>query len=125
MNRICRLSTCRNRCAINEVYCEEHKGMSNKQYNKHVRYNNDNSKYSKFYHTTAWRNLRRHKLLVNPLCEVCLEDGRMTNADMVDHTIELRDPIGGWEHRLDMNNLKSMCNACHNAKEHKHSQSHS
>lgn len=124
MNRICRLSTCRNRCAINEIYCEEHKGTNNRQYNKHIRYNNDNSRYSKFYHTTEWRKLRKYKLMINPLCEVCLEEERMTKAEVVDHHIELRDPNGGWEHRLDINNLVSMCNKHHNMKEHKHSQTH-
>lgn len=125
MNRICRVATCRNLCPTTEIYCEEHRGTNNKQYNKHVRYNNDNSKYSQFYHTSQWRNLRRHKLLLDPLCEVCMEQGRMTKAQVVDHQIELRDPIGGWENRLNLDNLKSMCHACHNAKEHKFSQSNS
>lgn len=124
MNRICRVATCRNRCDIKDIYCEEHKGMNNKQYNKHVRYNNDNSKYSRFYHTSGWRNLRRHKLLVNPLCEVCYSNGIMKHADMVHHIIELRDPLGGWEHRLDIDNIQSICYDCHNKVEHNHSQTH-
>jgi 5-methylcytosine-specific restriction protein A len=119
--RPCAVASCRNKVEIPELYCEQHKDKSNKDYNKHVRYNSDNEKYSRFYSNTQWKRVRKAKLMSNPMCEVCASEGRMTKADMVHHIIELRTPIIGWEHRLDKDNLQSICYECHNKLEHEYS----
>lgn len=118
--RKCAVSSCRNYVTLPERYCDAHQGYNNSQYNKHVRYNEDNKKYSTFYHSTQWRNVRKAKLMEQPLCEVCLAQGKYTNANMVHHKIELRSPTG-WKHRLDLNNLESICYECHNKEEHSYS----
>lgn len=119
--RPCANASCRTKVTVPERFCELHKDQSTKDYNTKIRYNSENEKYTKFYKTTQWRNVRRAKLRQNPLCEVCANEGRMNPADMVHHIIELRTPILGWEHRLDLDNLQSICYACHNATEHEHS----
>ncbi|USK87225.1 HNH endonuclease [Peribacillus asahii] len=43
---------------------------------------------------------------------MCIKDGRLTGAQMVDHIV----PIKRGGAQLDMNNLQSLCNACHNKK---------
>ena len=119
--RICAEPTCRERVDIPERYCEQHRGHSDKQYNKHVRTNDFNKKYNDFYHSTQWIKTRKAKLMEQPLCEVCLAQGRMTKADMVHHhKYELREP-GGWEHRLSLDNLQSICYTCHNGIHHEYS----
>lgn len=118
--RICASPMCRQRVELPNKYCEQHKGQSDKQYNKHVRTNDFNKKYNDFYHSTQWTKTRKAKLMQSPLCEVCAKQGTMTIADMVHHIIELRSP-NGWEHRLDMNNLESICYSCHNKEEHRYS----
>lgn len=119
--RICAEPTCRERVDIPERYCEEHRGHSDKQYNKHVRTNDFNKKYDDFYHSSQWRKTRKAKLMQHPLCEVCAREGRMTKADMVHHhKYELREP-GGWENRLSLDNLQSICYACHNGIHHEYS----
>lgn len=118
--RICAVPMCRNRVDIPARYCKEHAGYSDKQYNKHVRTNDFNKRYNDFYHSNGWRKVRKAKLLEQPLCEVCAREGRMTRADMIHHIIELRSP-NGWQHRLDMNNLESICYSCHNKEEHAYS----
>lgn len=119
--RKCAVSSCRNYVSIPERYCDAHKGHNNSQYNKHVRYNDENKKYSQFYNSTQWRNVRKAKLMEQPLCEVCLAQGKYTKADMVHHCkYELRDP-NGWEHRLSLDNLQSICYTCHTKQEHKYS----
>lgn len=67
---------------------------------------------SEFYRSTVWRKLRAHKLHINPICEECNKHGRITPAVMVDHIT----PINKGGGRLDMGNLQSMCNHCHNIK---------
>lgn len=117
----CNVSYCRTKVPLGTMYCDKHKGDSGKEYNKRVRYSKPNSKYSKFYHTPEWRKTRKAKLLETPYCEVCMSKGITTKADMVHHkTYELRSPEG-WEHRLDPDNLESICYAHHNMIEHKYS----
>lgn len=119
--RICAQAMCRNRVDLPQTYCAEHNGHSDKQYNKHVRTNDFNKKYNDFYHSTQWNNTRKAKLMEQPLCEICLAQGRMTKADMIHHyKYELREP-GGWEHRLSPDNLQSICYACHNGIHHEYS----
>lgn len=64
---------------------------------------------TEFYQSTAWRKLRAVKLEQEPMCEECLQAGRITPAQMVDHIV----PINKGGAGLDMDNLQSLCNACH------------
>ena len=43
------------------------------------------------------------------MCEECLKVGRLTPAQMVDHIV----PINKGGASLDIENLQSLCNACH------------
>lgn len=67
---------------------------------------------TEFYQSTAWRKLRAVKLQQQPLCEECLKSGRPTPAQMVDHI----RPINKGGASLDLANLQSLCNSCHNRK---------
>jgi 5-methylcytosine-specific restriction protein A len=66
-----------------------------------------NEKDNAFYHTTAWRKLRKYHLVREPLCREC-----GAPAQMVDHIKPIR--LGGEP--LDDNNLQSLCNRCHASK---------
>jgi 5-methylcytosine-specific restriction endonuclease McrA len=58
--------------------------------------------------------LRRRHLQQFPLCQSCLEQGRLEPARQVDHRIPfhgLADP-----RRLDPVNLMSLCTVCHMSK---------
>ena len=116
----CNVSYCRNKVPVGTMYCDIHKGDNGKEYNRRVRYSKPNSKYNMFYHTPEWRATRKAKLLETPFCEVCMSKGITTKADMVHHTTEIRTSEG-WEHRLDMNYLESICFSCHNKQEHPNS----
>jgi len=47
-----------------------------------------------------------------PLCSWCSDVGRVKPARVVDHIVRVRDGGEFW----DLNNLQTMCDACHNAK---------
>ena len=64
---------------------------------------------TEFYQSTSWRKLRALKLEQAPMCEECLKAGRLTPAQMVDHIV----PINKGGAPLDIENLQSLCNACH------------
>jgi 5-methylcytosine-specific restriction endonuclease McrA len=65
------------------------------------------------YSTARWQHLRRQKLQQNPLCEACMQDGRVEPATDVDH----RKPINaGGDPFPPLDGLASLCASCHNAK---------
>jgi 5-methylcytosine-specific restriction enzyme A len=63
-----------------------------------------------FYSSARWQKLRALKRSLDPLCEHCLERGRLTPAQMVHHDIALREDRG---QALTLDNLISLCHACH------------
>ena len=73
-------------------------------------------RWNKYYGSMSWHRLREAKLLDQPLCERCLSLGKVTAAECIHHRIvfgsaptdELR-----WQLFLDMDNLVSLCTACH------------
>lgn len=67
---------------------------------------------TKFYQSTAWRKLRVVKLEQQPLCEECLSKGIHTTAKVADHIV----PINRGGAALNIENLQSLCDRCHNIK---------
>ena len=94
----------------------EERKRNSKRYNASVRYGKD-SKYTEFYQSSGWRSKRKRVLLRDKyLCQECLKQGIVNDKRlMVHHIVELKDD---WKRRLDMNNLVTVCTACHNRIEH-------
>ncbi|MBA4509939.1 hypothetical protein H1057_18135 [Clostridium sporogenes] len=100
-------------------YCEEHihiaeekQQQRNKQYDKHIRYNKD-KKYTKFYHSKEWKNLRKYILkLYNgiDIYSYYIED-KIVIANTVHHIEEIKD---NWDKRLDVDNLFPLSDVTHN-----------
>ncbi len=67
---------------------------------------------TKFYLSPQWRKLRAMKLELQPLCEECLRNDKHTTAKVADHIT----PINRGGAPLDIENLQSLCNRCHNIK---------
>ena len=66
------------------------------------------------YQNTTWRKLRNTYLKQHPICEKCLEKGKITPATSVHH---VRSPFSNGDVNfnllLDANNLMSVCHLCH------------
>ena len=61
------------------------------------------------YNTVAWRKLRQHQLTVEPLCRMCLGEGRTTAATVCDPITPHRgDPDLFWS-----GPFQSLCATCH------------
>ncbi len=67
---------------------------------------------TKFYQSSPWRRLRLMQLQRSPICEECARNGVTTLAKVADHII----PINQGGEPLDIENLQSLCHACHNRK---------
>lgn len=65
------------------------------------------------YKTAAWQSIRARQLSKNPLCAACLIDGRITQANHVDHVFPWA-AIGGQA--FTRNLFQSLCSECHGIK---------
>lgn len=90
--------------------------------NKPKRRVNPNSNYNKdiaqklVYNTSKWIKLRNYKMQVNPLCEKCLEEDRITPAIHIHHITPFMNGRTNEQIKwlgFDFNNLKSLCLICH------------
>lgn len=89
-------------------YCEEHKKLTDKQYNQYGR-----DEFSKnFYKTAEWQYARKRQLEQYPFCEECLKMGKRIKATMVDHI----KPIKQGGDKFAPDNLQSLCWSCHSRK---------
>lgn len=98
-----------------QKYCEscghkakQDKRESNRLYDKTQR----NTKSTDFYHSKEWESARlQAKVRDNGFCRLCILNGKVNYMDTVHHIIELKF---SWEDRVNLLNLISLCNACHN-----------
>jgi 5-methylcytosine-specific restriction protein A len=94
-----------------ERYCPAHRTApvrdkeADRYYNQHRRDKNSQN----FYDSKAWRALRKRQLNKQPLCEICLAEGRFNRATLVHHKVGIRDGGDG----LSADNLQSLCWSCH------------
>jgi 5-methylcytosine-specific restriction endonuclease McrA len=65
-----------------------------------------------WYTLTVWRNRRAHQLLIEPTCRSCRQQRKLTAASVVDHI----EPHGDNWNAFMLNEVQSLCAACHNAK---------
>lgn len=80
---------------------------TDKAYNQ--KRNRENKEYVSFYKTTAWRHTREQVLLRD--YSTCVRCG--LEGNIVDHIIPSEDD---WEDRLNIDNLETLCQRCHNLK---------
>lgn len=65
------------------------------------------------YNTVQWKQLRLIKLRADPMCEPCIDAGRITLANTVDHVVPIST---GGPAFPTLAGLTSMCPSCHGAK---------
>ena len=99
--RPCAFPGCPN--LTDKQYCEQHEKTQRKKYNKYERRADVNIRYGR-----AWRRVRQRYVSAHPLCERCLEQGRMIPVEEVHHKVPLAE--GGTHER---SNLISLCKSCH------------
>lgn len=80
---------------------------TDKAYNQ--KRNRENKEYVGFYKTTAWRHTREQVLTRD--YSTCVRCG--LEGNIVDHIVPSEDD---WEDRLNVDNLETLCQRCHNLK---------
>jgi 5-methylcytosine-specific restriction protein A len=109
--RRCNSSTCRTLINYDIKYCTKHEKKEGEEYNKYIRNNKDNKKYTDFYNSKEWRALRKIFKIENPLCVYCLEEGTIKETEIIHHKKEIRED---FNKRLNKDNLESVCRNHHN-----------
>jgi len=71
----CQELACKNNRTTTSVYCAEHGGKPTAQ----------RLETQSIYQTNAWRLMRTAQLSQQPLCQACLLDGQVKEAEHVDH----------------------------------------
>ena len=92
------------------AYCEAHKeAYFNNKAKLSKSYDVVRPERHKFYHTARWRRVREAHIKKNPLCVMCLTEGKVTQGEIVDHIVEIQD--GGDLTSPD--NLQTLCRYHH------------
>src|SRR5690606_14184446 len=102
-----------------KVYCPDHEWTDEqrREYRRRVDRDYDRSRRDRrareFYKSKEWERVRRIVLTRDEyLCQRCLEARRVRLATTVDHIVPISED---WGRRLDLDNLRALCDACHNA----------
>lgn len=101
--RPCGVSGCPGFAEDGSQYCSVHKKQQRDSYNRYERAQDANKKYGR-----AWKRIRDRYAAKHPLCERCLEEGRLTPVEEVHHIVPISK---GGDHRET--NLMSLCQSCH------------
>jgi len=109
--RPCRHPGCPN--LSDQAYCEVHRQGAGAAANREYDESRRDKEMRRFYNSPGWRRVRLLKLQQNPVCEECFRQGRVTGAVIADHILPAREYASK---RLDVDNLQSLCRACHNKK---------
>lgn len=70
----------------------------------------------KYYNSPQWKRFRENFIRKHPLCEVCLEKGKVVEAQQVHHVTQFLKGIDDkqrWKLLLDEDNCISICKQCH------------
>ena len=68
--------------------------------------------YRYLYTHRRWREKRRHQLAIEPMCRICMREGRTTFALVADHVI----PHKGNLTKFWTGPLQSLCKHCHDSR---------
>ncbi len=83
--------------------------------------------YQTLLNSKEWKILRAAKLKANPLCEMCMEEGKVSSAIDVHHIVPVESATNIRDMArlcFDPNNLVALCIRCH-SKVHADERSHS
>lgn len=89
---------------IDGRYCEEHRKMVERNYERYSRDPDVHKKYGR-----AWRRIRDQYVKAHLFCEECFKRGILAPVDEVHHIVPVS--IGGTN---NPSNLMSLCKSCHN-----------
>lgn len=109
LKKICAFTGCSGLIDYGHKYCSKHAAIAEhqrKQNNKDYKAKRTDKREQGFYNSDEWEALRQQVLAhyFNLDLYGYYVNGRVVQAELVHHVVEIKD-YGGWEHRLDFNNM--------------------
>jgi len=98
----CRELGCNNPKTYRSTFCSKHGGGLTQR----------NKENNKLYNSNFWKKLRIAQLSKEPLCASCLTQGRVVQAEHIDHVFPHRQD----EKKFRYNIFQSLCAICHTYK---------
>ena len=82
-----------------------------KRITQNISAENKRKERNKIYHSKKWQMMRTAKLMQNPLCEICQQNGIINEAEHVHHIDSFMNYVGDkrLEIAFNFNNLQSIC----------------
>ena len=102
LNTKCRELGCKNEKTSRSTFCNEHGGAITEKGKEN----------SKLYSTAFWKKQRVIQLSKKPLCASCLLEGRVVQAENIDHVFPHRQDNNKFRNNL----FQSLCAPCHSLK---------
>lgn len=102
INTKCRELGCKNPKTYRSTFCEEHGGGMTEKGKQN----------SKLYSTAYWKKKRASQLSKQPLCACCLLQGKIVQAQAIDHVFPHRRDNDKFRNNL----FQSLCVECHTNK---------
>lgn len=102
INNKCLELGCQNKKTYRSAFCSDHGG------GKTVKGKTN----GKLYNSKAWQIRRDMQLSMYPLCAKCLSEGKVTQANHVDHVFPHRQD----SNKFFLNIYQSLCPSCHTLK---------
>jgi 5-methylcytosine-specific restriction protein A len=102
INKKCRELGCKNDKTSRSCFCEEHGGGITEKGKAN----------SKLYSSGFWQKQRKVELSKKPLCASCLLEGRVVQAEAIDHVFPHRQD----DNKFRFNLFQSLCVPCHTNK---------
>lgn len=102
LNTKCRELGCKNQKTSRSTFCLEHGGGITEKGKQN----------QKLYNTTYWKRQRISQLSKEPLCARCLLEGKVVQAEHIDHVFPHRQN----DKKFRFNLFQSLCQVCHTYK---------
>jgi len=102
INQKCRELGCKNNKTTRSCFCADHGGGITEKGKEN----------SKLYSSAFWKNRRKAQLSKKPLCASCLLEGRVIQAEAIDHVFPHRQDNEKFRNNL----FQSLCVPCHTNK---------
>lgn len=110
----CRYSSC-NELVRGSAYCEKHTIKKEAEVRvERIKYDKERGTSASRGYGSRWSTYSKQFRVNNPLCVMCLERGKLTKAECVDHieAVDGKDDLKFWE----PTNHQSLCHSCHSEK---------
>lgn len=105
IKKLCIQSGCNEFTEENTSFCKKHL-EEYLQHRKETAFKTAKRTNTHLYNTTEWRTLRKQKLSINPICEICSSQFNLE----IHH---IKAPKGNIHLFFNINNLQTLCKTCH------------